>query len=344
MIGKINKIQMYANILYENKKGMLVCVQNRPMIWYLYEDGLWNKFGENIGKYITDVLITLAQNDVHNIHDMDKLMDYNYIVKIVKAAAKLFKDVRFYEKLDSSGNLFSFGEHVYDFKTNEYRPSLPTDYCSLHTHITYDDVLKITTNDVNNTLTKLKSLFGDDLQNILDMLSSLLVGHNGHNVFYVWENMDNYIGQLIIEYMSIVMGDYFVNSTTKLLTHMINMPNPDLAKLKGRKMVIFGKPQCMIKTATLKRFISCDIICVRDVYGDVFRFIPQFKCILIDGNNKYLDTNDIGIQKRMVVINWEKYMANTDRRDNYMDDKEDILYHGSNLIKILLDNLIKKCV
>lgn len=378
----------YAKLLYELKRDTLVCIKEIPMIWYVYEEGLWKKLDgiSKIKNYLINDVIPVIKNIKKNV-DMDilkmdgkdksklekilekqtkytkgmlKLKNENFSSSVIVQSMRFFKDASFYEKLDSLDNIISLGEYVYNLETCEFRKAEPTDFCSLHTKFTYNDIKELKEEDLEKTYKILKEIlyyYDEDekcektelYDYMMNCLPELLMGYNKRQIFYIWTGSGRNGKGLITTYLAEALGDYYMGSNVSLLTNKrdkANAANSELAKLKGCRLAIFSEPDenCKLNNAIMKELTGGDIISTRELYGVSFSFVPKFKPIIMC-NSKFeledIQDNSIPLRLRFVTfknsflddpnpnIKWHKL-----RNDDYTSSTQKI-YHGKNLLKIL---------
>jgi len=249
-ISELETHDLYAKLLYDQKRDTLVCIKENPMIWYTYENGIWLRL-EGVSKiknYLIDEVIPIICKMKGNIDDeivklsckekdklnnlVDKQLKYikgitklkneNFSTSVIIQSMRFFKDQTFYEKLDSLDDILSLGEYVYDLNTCNYRKAEPTDYCSLHTKVTYDEIKDLSEKDLESTYKILKDIFyyydekdncekTDLYEYMMNCLPELLMGYNKRQIFYIWTGIGRNGKGLLTAYLEAALGGYYEN-------------------------------------------------------------------------------------------------------------------------------------
>lgn len=113
----------------------------------------------------------------------------------------------------------------------------------------------------------------------------------------------------------------------KKLSSSVNSPTPELAKLKGKRIVLCSETDNnQLNEAKIKEITGGTKITARALYGTPFSYTPEFTVIL-DGNQlPTIKGTDYGIWRRIVVIPFQrKFDKDVTLKDNLLKEKEAIL-------------------
>lgn len=105
--------------------------------------------------------------------------------------------------------------------------------------------------------------------------------------------------------LSRVMGDYAGGlSSDVLITNNRNNKKPELAELRGKRLVIAAELEegTRLDTATVKKLCSTDPIRGEKKYKDPFDFIPSHTVVLYTNHLPKVGTIDKGTWDRLVVV------------------------------------------
>lgn len=100
------------------------------------------------------------------------------------------------------------------------------------------------------------------------------------------------------------LGDYGASAELETFTtkHDPHAPQPDLARLRGRRMVAISEVDTGGTVSLLKRATGGDPILTRSHHQESFEFIPQFTLWIICNERPRVPDNDSGIWRRLREI------------------------------------------
>jgi P4 family phage/plasmid primase-like protien len=113
-----------------------------------------------------------------------------------------------------------------------------------------------------------------------------------------------------IDLVQYAMGDYFgILPTTVITVKHKNSSGarPELANKKGKRFLVIQEPEHddQVYVGQMKNLTGADWIETRALYGEPFKFKPQFKLILVCNKLPFIPANDGGTWRRLRVIPWE---------------------------------------
>jgi P4 family phage/plasmid primase-like protien len=237
-----------------------------------------------------------------------KLKDSTFKSKIMVDARTLFYDEEFENKLNESRNLLVFKNGVYDLDRQEFRLGRPEDYMSFTTGIRYVEF------DPNNeqvlrVMHILREMHADqeNLEFILTMLAAGLHGIKKEQKLDIWTGTGSNGKSIMIDFLSKSLGDYYESPSITMLTRRrqtSSNASPDLAKLKGRRIVSFLEPEYddTLHTSIIKQFFGNDWIEARPLYREPVRYKPQATGILACNDLPKIPCNDGGTWRRLRVM------------------------------------------
>ena len=128
-----------------------------------------------------------------------------------------------------------------------------------------------------------------------------------------------------VELFQKAFGDYCGIMPTTILTKKRNVSGaatPELADKRGVRFVIIQEPEHddKIHVGYMKELVGGDWVYARPLYGDPFRFKPQFKLLLTCNKLPYVPSNDGGTWRRLRVSPWESEFVDIDP-DGTVDGK-----------------------
>lgn len=287
--------------------------------WYYFANHRWNNTPK--GLYITGLfstelvvvyneVIDMVRNEMIGERDpkiLEKiqskiilLLDIIFMLKttrkkngILTACTEYMYDDKFLSKLDDKNYLLGFENGIYDFETMEFRDGRPDDYVLKSTKYDYvkfdddDSVIFDIFKYLTNTF-PIKKEEGEAyslLDAVLMIYSSILVGGNTEQLFYIQSNKGCNGKSLLVNLLDATLGEY---STTIRPTFFCDetkqsssAASPELACLLGVRLIHCEEPNegDMLNVGRLKEVTGNSEISCRPLYTKCFTYQPQFKCI-----------------------------------------------------------------
>lgn len=359
-----------AMVLYQMYKDKFVCVNTKSNIWYKFENHRWVladacDLSILISKEMTQLYVqktTKCLNEISEIDQKDDAAQWNILRqrsasfsstglilkdnthknKIMHEAKAIFKDDKFYEKLDSDPLLIGFSNGVFDFNEDCFRPGKPEDYISLSTKINYiplnEDNKKTVIKPYNietgentvymdETLREIDEFMAklfpvESLRNYMwQHLASTLLGNTKNQTFNIYTGGGSNGKSMLVDLMTKCLGELKGTVPITLITQKrtnIGAATPELAKLKGKRLAVMQEPKKKekINEGILKELTGGDIIQGRALYQDSVEFLPQFKLVVCTNSLFDIDATDNGTWRRIRVCDFMSYFTDDPRDDD----------------------------
>lgn len=254
---------------------------------------------------------------MHNI--LKRLTDRD-AVEILRQAGKTFleNETCFESKLDANKDLLGFNGHVYDLRTDEYRPARPDDY------VTRTCGYDLPAEDTS-VQAQIMAFIGDiqeneeDVEYLLLWLASCLDGHQKDEVFHCLRGGGrNGKSALCTDLLCYTLGGnpnvetttqgyYHTISSTMLTCHRppSSSPTPDLLHLKGKRFAVASEPEkrVPVNVSTLKFLTGNDMITGRWCHqNEDITFMPQHSLAILTNDLLLMDAEDDAVYSRTRVI------------------------------------------
>ena len=258
---------------------------------------------------------------------IEKLKDSNFKLKVMTDARTLFYDEEFEKKLNESRNLLVFKNGVYDLDKREFRNGRPEDYMSFTTDINY-----IEHSETDPDIQKIYHIFSQihpNEENRFFFFTTLAAGLHGlkkEQKLDIWTGTGSNGKSVTIDFLSKSLGDYFDSPPITMLTRKRGgsaNASPDLAKLKGKRIVSFLEPEYndTLHTSMMKQFFGNDWIEARGLFKDPIKFKPQSSGFLACNDLPNIPTNDGGTWRRIRVLEFKsKFVHNPKQPFEYKID------------------------
>lgn len=329
-----------ANVLFYLFKDRFVCVGLRTKCWFEFIDHRWVEIDSAttlrlaISKDMHDVYTNKTREAINAMHTLEhsderwvklqkrshKLAEICIMLKttakkdnIMKEAAHLFYDQRFFKSLDSNTHLLCFNNGVFDFNDGSFRRGLPEDYISKTTGINYtpiDQVKKLREYSELNTF--LDQLFPDpNLRKYqMDFMASLCVGGNENHQMCFWLGTGANGKTALVTLLEKAFGEYKGTVPVTLVTRErlnIGTASPEVAALAGVRLAVMQETSKTdkINEGPMKDLTGGDPITARALYKEPITFRPQFKLVLCTNNLPEIESQDDGTWRRIQVVDFE---------------------------------------
>lgn len=318
-----------AKVVYHLYKGRFVCCffNDKPM-WFEFKDHRWHKCPDGI------TLKSLMSNEVSTLYTNEKQQYLNMIsddidptiyVKcanilheisvslknipfqrnILSASSQLFYVATndFYERLDENKSLLGFDNGVYDLEQGYFRDGLPEDYITFS--VGYDYTSKPDIEKTHILQKILTDTFPEDvLPYMLNTGSYALSGHKNMEFMQFWIGTGANGKGVCSTLFTKTLGDYCYCPDVSVFTTKktsSSSANPELAKMKGKRMAIATEPNESDKfqVGQLKAWTGGDKIQARQLYQDTIEFSAQFLIIIQMNHKPALSDFDMGIARRL---------------------------------------------
>lgn len=345
-----------AKVVYCMFKHHYVCASIQHKTWYEFKNHKWIELDAGIGlrkdvsnlvvdqysqvssKLNTDSINSGPENPDKEIHinrskkaleTSLKLRTTAFKDQVMKEAAELFYDNKFYEKLDSNNNLIGFDNGVYDLKNLEFREGRPEDYISLSTGINY-----IEYDNDDPVIEEIYRFFEQVLPiervrtYVLTLLSSFMNGSTGNEKFHIWTGSGGNGKSKVIELFESALGTYCSKLPITVITQKrpaSNSAAPEMLRTKGRRFVCLQEPDDKekIMVGCMKELTGGDKIQARGLYKEPVEFKPQFKMLLTCNHLPRIPSDDGGTWRRIRLVEFtSKFVENPILPNEYPIDME----------------------
>lgn len=335
-----------AKVLREMYDGIFVCSSIRNKTWYEFRKHSYVEIQEGytlfiniseqlvheyekkmaviysqLAKLMTDRNSSDAKDYEKQLNDIKELIrrlkDATFKSKIMVEARNLFYDEEFEKKLNEQRHLIVFKNGVYDLDRQEFRSGRPEDYMSFTTGISYreyeaddEDILR-----VRHIIREIHPK-EDNFEFFMTVLAAGLHGTKKEQKLDIWTGTGSNGKSIMIDFLAKALGDYYECPSITMLTRRrqsSSNASPDLAKLKGRRIVSFLEPEYddTLHTSIIKQFFGNDWIEARALYREPIKFKAQASGFLSCNDLPKIPCNDGGTWRRLRVLEFKsKFVQN----------------------------------
>lgn len=368
-------IAKVAHFLFKDE--IVCCYANEKPFWYMFENHRWRlspdgialklKISNELSKHynLTSSRYSIRASNVEEEDEQKrfaevakKLSSIAMKLKTAQFKSNVFKECKelfyvstkdFYEKLDENKYLIGFENGVYDMETCTFRQGMPSDFLTYSVGYNYIEEPNM------DYLTVLKqliySMFPEDVaQFMLNAYSYGLCGVKYMEFLMFWIGTGANGKGVSAKLLQKTFGDYCycpdVSVFTTKKTSSSNA-NPELAKTKGKRLIIATEPNedDKFQVGAIKAWTGGDTIQARQLYKDTIEFQAQFLIIIQMNHKPELSDFDQGIARRLKNVEFEyKFVENPQLPHEKKGDcsikkkiEDDIMY-AQNFMWLLLKN------
>ena len=160
----------------------------------------------------------------------------------------LFEIFDFLNLLDSKNYLLCFNNGVMDFDEGNFRNGIPEDYTSKCTNIDYipldEERDKVKMEEINTFMYQLFP--NNELREYMwQHLASTLLGMNSNQTFNIYTGRGRNGKSKLVEFMSLVLGDYKATVPITLITqkrNSIGSTSSEIVQLMGVRYAVMQEP------------------------------------------------------------------------------------------------------
>ena len=214
----------------------------------------------------------------------------------------------------------AFLNGVYDLDKKEFRNIEPTDYITVTTGYDYNsapnpDVLKKikdTLEEIADDTKPTTDKYISDLQYLKNISSSILYGLNKRRELYIYTGSGANGKSLFCEVlMKPAFGDYYQTMSSNFYTkvdHNAGCATPELADKQYCRPMISSEPEGddKLQVGKIKNITGLEEIPARQLYGELFKYLPQFTPIMLCNHIPNFNKIDKAITQRVRIINFSR--------------------------------------
>ena len=325
-----------ANVVYELFKDEYKCVDINRNYWFEFQGHRWvsvpaaytlstriseevtREFGllySNCMKRTTGKMGQGKDDTVAKLNKITKIVNNlkstGFKKRVIEECRNKFYDAEFEEKLDSNRNLIGYNNGVYDLELSCFREGCPDDLISMSVGYDYEEY-----SEDHPYIKDIIDFFQkthrdkDMREYILTLMASYLDGHTKNENFVLWTGSGANGKSKTVELFQLGFGDYCGVLPITVLTRKrggMGQATPELAEMKGKRFVVFQEPEANdeIQVGLMKELTGGDWIYARRLFGDPFRYKPQFKLLLTCNRLPHIPSTDNGTWRRLRVSKWE---------------------------------------
>ena len=298
--------------------------------WIVWEDGQWRRDDSGavvrIAKRMVEVMFTEAGliNDEERRTALRKhalqCQSAGRLAAMIQLAETEIEVVLAVAKVDADPMLLGVQNGVVDLHTGEFREARREDYVTKRAGVSFDPVARCP-----NWISFLEKIIKAD--GVVDYLQRLtgyvLTGLTGEEIMPILHGAGLNGKSTFRETLFALMGDYAIATDASLLITKRDSggATPDVARLHGRRLVTINetKENDVLNEGRVKFITSHDIITARNLYENLFDFVPTHKAILTTNHQPIVRGTDEGIWRRIPLVAFTEVIAKDKRDPNFRE-------------------------
>ena len=240
-----------------------------------------------------------------------KLKTKGFKDSLIGECKEVFYQEKFIEKLDERHELIGYENGVINLDAKIFRKGRPDDYITLSTKTNYIPDYE-TQEEYKEILNFFKQIYLTDnmVKYGLKERALMLHGKNFEERLYTHIGAGGNGKSKLRELMSKSFGEYVFGFPVTLFTgkrSMSSSATPEVARSKGKRIAYVDEPEhnTNFNIGLAKKFTGGDPIESRELYGNMFEFIPQFSITLLCNNIPAFPADDEGAQRRLTITEFQ---------------------------------------
>jgi len=281
---------------------------------------------------------------------LEKLSKKQLFYPLMNLAVEYNQITCYSTHFDKQDHLLTCKNGVIDLRTGQLFP-----FCRKAMLTKYVDIeLKAPDiNGLNFFMSVINQAFLEDKENVDFMqrlFGSFLYGGNPDQKFIIFHGGGRNSKSLFTSLLQSMMPELVqnVNSSTFTAGYKSSIRS-DIARTKGARLILADEtnPNAFLEEKTVKQITSNELITARELYKNEISFRPTFSSVLNTNNLPGFVGQDLGIKRRLMVVNWPYTvpveMINPNLGNELLAQKESIFYWMVLGAKIWFENGLGTC-
>lgn len=294
----------------------LICYVIEPKSWYIYDGKRWIKDLQNLKIMELCKTFTYALADYGSQCQDEKMIKLAGALCHIKRRENIIKDAqsinpKSLSHFDKDKHLFNLQNGTYDLAKNQFCPHSYNTYITKLSNATYDETAKchrweqfiseIMQGD-EESMRFLQKTFGYCLSGVTDL-----------ECFFIFYGSSTRNGKsTCCETISHIFGDYASNVQPETIgrnNKSGSAPSPDIARLKGARLVIMPEPErgLELNVSLIKQLTGGDTYTGRFLHENPIEFTPEFKIIINTNHRPRINDDTVFSSDRVKLLPFERH-------------------------------------
>lgn len=294
----------------------LICYVLEPKSWYIYDGKRWAKDTQSLKIMELCKTFTYALADYGSHCQDEKIIKLSGSLCHIKRRENIIKDAqsinpKSLSDFDKEKYLFNCQNGILDLKQNIFLPHTSDSYITKLSSVTFDKnakcdrwlqfIAEIMQGD-EESMKFLQKAFGYSLSGATDL-----------ECFFIFYGSTTRNGKsTCCETISHIFGDYASNVQPETIgrnSKSGSAPSPDIARLKGARLVIMPEPErgLELNVSLIKQLTGGDKYTGRFLHENPIEFTPEFKIIINTNHRPRINDDTVLSSDRVKLLPFERH-------------------------------------
>ena len=287
-----------------------------PKSWYIYDGRRWTKDMQNLK------IMELCKTFTYALADYGSQLQDEKIIKIsgalcnIKNRENIIRDAasanpKSLSDFDRDKYLFNCQNGTYDLKQKILNPHKPQDLITKLSNVTYDHNAKCDRWDL--FVNEVMQCDEDSMKFLQKAFGYSLSGATDFECFFIFYGSTTRNGKsTCCETISHIFGDYAINVQPETIGRNNkngSAPSPDIAHLKGARLVIMPEPErgLELNVSLIKQLTGGDKYTGRFLHENPIEFTPEFKIIINTNHRPRIHDDTVFSSDRVKLLPFERH-------------------------------------
>ena len=287
-----------------------------PKSWYIYDGRRWTKDMQNLKIMELCKIFTYALADYGSQLQDEKIIKLSGALCNIKKRENIIRDAasanpKSLGDFDRDKYLFNCQNGTYDLKQKILNPHKPQDLITKLSNVTYDHNAKCDRWDL--FVNEVMQGDEDSMKFLQKALGYSLSGATDLECFFIFYGSTTRNGKsTCCETISHIFGDYASNVQPETIGRNNkngSAPSPDIARLKGARLVIMPEPErgLELNVSLIKQLTGGDKYTGRFLHENPIEFTPEFKIIINTNHRPRINDDTIFSSDRVKLLPFERH-------------------------------------
>lgn len=299
-----------------------ICYVMEAKSWYIYDSKRWVKDTQNLKIMELCKTFTYALADYGGQINNDKIIKLAGSLCSIKKRENIIKDTqsinpKSLSDFDRDKYLFNLQNGTYDLKQNQFIPHSYDHYITKLSSATYDEKAKC--DRWEQFIREIMQGDEDSMKFIQKAFGYSLSGATDLECFFIFYGSTTRNGKsTCCETISHIFGDYASNVQPETIGRNNkngSSPTPDIARLKGARLVIMPEPDkgLELNVSLIKQLTGGDKYTGRFLNENPIEFTPEFKIIINTNHRPRIHDDTVFSSDRVKLLPFERHFNPTEQ-------------------------------
>lgn len=304
-----------AQLFYEIFQS-LICYVLESKCWYIFDGKRWVKDEQRLKIMEYCKIFTYALADYGSRLQGEKIIKVSGSLCNIKRRENIIKDCtsinpKSLSAFDTEKLLFNCQNGILDLKRKKFTPHSSKYLITRLSNVIYDEKAKC-----NRWLEFVGEIMQGDTESIRFLQKAFgyaLTGNTDLECFFIFYGSTTRNGKsTCCETISNIFGDYASNVQPETIgrnSKSGSAPTPDIARLKGARLVIMPEPErgLELNVSLIKQLIGGDKYTGRFLHENPIEFTPEFKIIINTNHRPRINDDTVFSSARVKLLPFERH-------------------------------------